>query len=134
MTLKKVGDDIRKRILAAQKAEKLGGMEADTRYEIPRVEYAVRVSNSKTKGPSVNITINRYDWMIPDLATDDGAVKRWADTDGAALIAEVDRIAARDTYKYGPSGASVLGGVTELGLIVRAYATGVTHVSSRDES
>lgn len=125
MTLKKVGDDIRDRLDAAQANGVLPYREADG---YGYVRYDVRVSNSKKKGPAVNIVINGYEFLIPDRQ-EDGAFKHWRDNEGAFLIAAVDKVAARDRYKA-EDGSAVLCGITKLGIcVISVTHTGTTHVS-----
>jgi hypothetical protein len=126
LTLKKIGDDVRARLRKAQASGYLPFREPGT-DTYGRVSYDVRISNSKS-GPKVNVTINGYEWLIPDLKAD-GAFRRWAADDGAQLIAKVDEVAARERFSS-EDGSVKLGGETKLGTcIVSVRMTGVTHVS-----
>jgi hypothetical protein len=113
LTLKKVGDDIRTRLKNAELNGQIPSREQGDGYGW--IRYDVRVSSAKA-GPKVNITINGYEWLIPDRA-EAGALARWRDTDGAALIAAVDKVAARERFSAVDSSVT-LGGETKFGICI----------------
>jgi hypothetical protein len=104
MTLKKVGDRIRADLAAAQKD---GRLPCDS----PRfgyVRYDVRASQSKKTGPSVNVTITGYEWLVGGEAN----YRTWMASEGAELLEKVDAIVGRNRWDPAP------GGVTKFGVFI----------------
>jgi hypothetical protein len=127
LNLKQVGDDIRQRLSRAKATGYLPSRNPDDHYG--SVRYDVRVSNGKKSGPKVNIEINGYDWLIPDK-TDADSRRRWNETEGKALLAKVDEVAARQRFTSA-DGAPAIGGETKFGvLLISARVTGYTHIAA----
>jgi len=77
----------------------------------------------------VNITINGYEWLIPDLH-DAESRRKWRDADGAALIGKVNEIAHRSRWQS-EDGRTFLGGETKFGdCLISARVTGYTHLAA----
>ena len=134
-TLKQIGDQIRKDLATATASGYLPGRAGDG---YGQTRYDVRVSNAKT-GPKVNITINGYEWLIltyaqhwgalaakgassdiPQALSDvaDDVYSQWRDTEGKALIAKVDEVAARQRW-IAPDGTGLVGD-TKFGVCIVA--------------
>jgi hypothetical protein len=87
-TVKQLGDQIRRDLAAAQEA---GTLPRDV-GEFGQVEYSVRASQPKA-GPKVTVTVTGVEPLLPNYPhPSDDDVKTWLATDGAALLAKVERI------------------------------------------
>ena len=110
MTLKQIGDDVRKRLAAAQ-----------ANGTLPRTpRYDVRVTS---KTGAVNVTINGYEDLIPGVENrEPGDLKRWATEGyGAQLLAGTDGIVGRQRF------TPALGGETKFGPCIVVTGTTVRH-------